>query len=311
MLDPQKLRVLQEIARTGTIAEAAATLGFTASAASQQVSTLERQLGTQLLERFPRSVRLTEAGRVLAEHADRVLAEMRLAERAVSDVANLRGGRLRVAAFSSAAGPLVVPAMSAFSRRHPGIGLSFTEIEPELALDAVLSEEVDLAVTHQYRQLPGPQLHGLRQTLLTSEKLLLALPPRLHPATQDPVHLAEYADTAWVSSVIPEGFQALTELACRIAGFEPRIRFRADTYETILDFVAGDFGPALVPEIAANPRPGVAYRDICFPPDLMRLTHLTVRDARNSAAIDAMIEILHRRLKQLPGLRPALHSHKT
>lgn len=300
MLDPQKLRVIREIARTGTIAEAAATLGCTASAASQQVSTLERQLGIQLLERFPRSVRLTEAGRVLAEHAERVLAEIQLAERAVSDVAELRGGRLRVAAFSSAAAPLVVPAMSAFMRRHPNIELSFAEIEPEFAFDAVSSGEVDLAVTHQYRQLPGPQLQGLRQTLLRSEKLLLALPPRLQSPTQDPAHLAEYVDSAWISTVIPEGFQALTELACRIAGFEPRIRFRADHYNIVLEFVAADFGPAIVPEIVANPRPGVSYREIGYPPDLMRHTHVTVRDAQNSPAVDAMIEILHRRLAQIP-----------
>lgn len=306
MLDPQKLRVIREIARTGTIAEAATILGFTASAASQQVSTLERQLGTQLLERYPRSVRLTEAGRVLAEHAERVLSEIQLAERAVSDVANVRGGRLRVAAFSSAADPLVVPAMSAFVRRYPDIDLSFTEIEPELALDAVLSGQVDLAVTHQYEQLPGPQLHGLRQTLLMSEKLLLALPPRMQTSVQDPVHLGQYADVVWISSVIPEGFQALTELACRLAGFEPSIKFRADTYDTILDFVAADFGPALVPAIAARPRTGVRYRDISYPPDLKRLTHLTVRDTRNSPAMDAMIDILHRRLKQLPRFRPAL-----
>lgn len=309
MLNPQKLRVIREIARTGTIIEAAGNLGCSASAASQQISSLERQLGTQLLERFPRSVRLTEAGRVLAERAERVLAEMELAERAVSDVAELRSGRLRVAAFSSAATTFVVPAMSAFLRRYPDIELSFAEIEPEFALNAVSSDEVDLAITHQYRQLPGPQLHGLRQTLLHSEKLLLALPPRLRPAGQDPVHLTDYADTAWVSTVIPEGFQALTELVCRIAGFEPRIAFRADTYDLILEFVAADFGPALVPEVVAAPRPGVVYREISYPLDLMRHTHVTVRDGRNSPAVDAMIEILNRRLARIPRVSPALRSN--
>jgi DNA-binding transcriptional LysR family regulator len=135
-------------------------------------------------------------------------------------------------------------------------------------------------------------------------------PPRMQTPVEDPVHLGQYADAVWISSVIPEGFQALTELACRLAGFEPSIKFRADTYDTILDFVAADFGPALVPAIAARPRAGVQYRDISYPPDLKRLTHLTVRDTWNSPAMDAMIDILHRRLKQLPRLRPALKSHQ-
>lgn len=293
MLDPQKLRVLREVARSGSIAGAADALGCTASAASQQISTLERTLGARLLERSPRSVRLTEAGRVLAERAERVLVEIESAEHAVADVAELRDGRLRVAAFSSAAGTLVVPALRTFRQRFPGIDLSFVEVEPEDAVPAIAAGEFDLAITHQYRQLPRPELHGLRQLLLHSEDLLLALPPRLHSDDRSPARLEEFADATWISTLMPVGFQALTELVCRAAGFEPRIGFRADTYDLVLAFVAADFGPALVPELVAQPRAGVAYRP--FVESTQRDIHITVRDVEPSPAVAAMIDIFRAR----------------
>ncbi|MFD2396231.1 LysR family transcriptional regulator [Prauserella oleivorans] len=180
MLDPRRLRLLRDVARTGSIAGAAQRDGCTAAAASQQLAALERQTGVPLLERGARSVRLTEAGRVLVEHADRVLSELDSAEQALLAVAGLRGGRLRVAAFGTAAS-FTVPALAAFQRHHAEVELSFVELEPDEAVPAVREGEVDLAVTHQYAQLPKPDLRGLRQAPLRRERLLLAVPPSLRP----------------------------------------------------------------------------------------------------------------------------------
>ncbi|WP_370369384.1 LysR family transcriptional regulator [Catenulispora sp. GP43] len=92
MLNTRRLSLLRDIDRTGTIAGAAQLAGCTPSAASQQISALEQELGINLLERYSRSVRLTEAGRVLVEHAHRVFAELDAAETAVRAVSGLRGG---------------------------------------------------------------------------------------------------------------------------------------------------------------------------------------------------------------------------
>lgn len=119
MLDPRKLKLLVDVARTGTIAGAALRADVTASAASQQLSALERQAGCSLLERSGRSVRLTAAGHTLVSHATRVLAEIEAAEEALRDFAGLRDGQLRVATFASAAEPFTVPAPAAFRRTRP------------------------------------------------------------------------------------------------------------------------------------------------------------------------------------------------
>ncbi|MEY7973748.1 LysR family transcriptional regulator [Saccharomonospora xinjiangensis] len=307
MLDLRRLGFLRDVARTGSIAGAAQLAGRTAAAVSQQLAALERDLGVTLLERGPRSVRLTDAGRVLAEHADRMLTEADSAEQAVRRVAGLRGGRVRVAAFGTAA-RFTVPALAAFRRAAPGVELSFVELEPEESVHAVRSGEVDVAVTHQYAQLPPPDLRGLRQTPLREDRLLLALPPSRSPADDGPVALSDHARASWISPRPSAGFQAVVELACRAAGFEPDVGFRTDSYEVMLELVAADFGIALVPELAATPRAGVTYRDISTPEGLSRQVHATTRHADPSPSVARVVELLVERVSSLDGSgRPRRH----
>jgi molybdate transport repressor ModE-like protein len=292
MLDARRLSLLRDVSRTGSIAGAAQLAGCTASAASQQLSALEQELGIVLLERSARSVRLTEPGRVLVEYAHRVLAELTAAEEAVQAAAGLRGGRIRVAAFSSAATSLVMPALVAFRQRHGEVTISFTEAEPEDAIPAVAAGDLDLAVTHQYGHLPEPDLRGLRQILLHRDRLLLAVPPHLHRAGETTARLRDYTDATWLSTLPSEGFQAVTELLCRAEGFEPDIAFRSDHYELLLQSVAADFGVALVPGLAAVPTNGVTFLEVSEPSDLARDIHITTRAADSSPAVLALRGLL-------------------
>ncbi len=300
MLELRRLGLLRDVARTGSIAAAAQLAGRTAAAVSQQLAALERELGVALLERGPRSVRLTEAGRVLAEHADRVLTEADSAVQAVLRVAGLHGGRVRVAAFGTAAG-FTVPALASFARSSPEVELSFVELEPEESVPAVRAGEVDVAVTHQYARLPPPDLRGLRQTPLRRDRLLLALPPSLAPVGESSVALSDYARATWVSPRPSAGFQAVVELACRAAGFEPTVAFRTNSYDMMLTLVAADFGVALVPELAASPRPGVTFRDIGEPVGLAREVHATTREADPSPAVARIVELLMERVSSRGG----------
>ncbi|MFZ3495559.1 LysR family transcriptional regulator [Streptomyces sp. 5.8] len=296
MLDPRKLKLLVDVARTGTIAGAALRADVTASAASQQLSALERQTACALLERSGRSVRLTAAGHTLVSHATRVLAEIEAAEEALRDIAGLRDGQLRVATFASAAEPFTVPALAAFRRTHPGLDVSLTELEPELALPSLAAGSLDLAVTHQYPHLPEPDLRGLRQVLLRREKLMLAVPPHARPPLDGPVRLGEFARTAWASTTPSTGFQAVTEGICRAAGFEPDIAFRADSYPMLLSLVAADFAVALVPQSAADRRAEISFHDIAEPAHLVRDIYATVRTGDRSPATESMIRHLARQL---------------
>ncbi|MBK1789122.1 LysR substrate-binding domain-containing protein [Prauserella cavernicola] len=307
MLDPRRLRLLRDVAATGSIAGAAQRDGCTAAAASQQLAALERQTGVTLLERGARSVRLTEAGRVLAEHAGRVLSELDSAEQALLAVAGLRGGRLRVSAFGTAAG-FTVPALAAFQRHHPAVELTFVELEPEQAVPAVHAGEVDIAVTHQYSQLPKPDLRGLRQTPLRSERLLLAVPPSLRPGDERPVRLSDYAGARWIAPRPVAGFQAVVELTCRAAGFEPTVAFRTDNFDTMFTLVAADFGVALVPELAATPTPGVTFLEVARPARLVREVHATTRAAGVSPAVEDLLGLLAERVSSRAGSgRPRRH----
>jgi DNA-binding transcriptional LysR family regulator len=293
MLDPRRLSLLRDLAATGTIAAAAERAGCTAAAASQQLAALERDLGATLLERSARSARLTEAGRVLADHAGRLLTSLNEAERAVRDVAGLRGGTIRIAAFATAGTSFVFPALTVFRRRHPDIELRFTELESAEALPDVRVGAIDLAVTHEYTPLSRPDLRGLDQRPLYREPMLLAVARNLTPGESQPADLADFAATPWVAATTSTGFQAATEMACRAAGFEPHVDIRVHSYPMVLSMVGAGFGVALVPQLAAVPHRGVTYLQIARPTGLARHIYATTRSTDRSPAIRAFSRYLN------------------
>src|SRR4029453_18008939 len=122
MLDLHRLRLLRELRERGTIAAVADALQYTPSAVSQQLAVLEREAGVPLLERAGRGVRLTDAGLVLANHAEALLERVELAESDLAAASGKVAGRARIASFQSAAFPLVVPAMRSLGRDAPHLG---------------------------------------------------------------------------------------------------------------------------------------------------------------------------------------------
>src|SRR5919107_6338127 len=146
MLDVRRLRVLREVAACGSFSAAAESLAYTQSAVSQQIAALERECATKLLERGPRGVRLTDAGRALVQHADAILARIADAEEELAAIAGLRGGRLRIATFQSAGATLVPRALGEFHRRHPDVELSASTAEVQQAHEWLRSGEIDVAI---------------------------------------------------------------------------------------------------------------------------------------------------------------------
>src|SRR5215210_2815732 len=123
MLDVKRLKVLREVAARGSFSAAADALHFTQSAVSQQIAALERETGTTLVDRNARGVRLTEAGEVLVRHTDVIMARLADAEAELEALSGLRGGRLRLAAFPSAASSIAPTAIARFRVRHPDVEL--------------------------------------------------------------------------------------------------------------------------------------------------------------------------------------------
>src|SRR5918998_518481 len=152
MFELKHLRVLREVADRGSFSAAAEALAYTQPAVSQQIALLERQAGVKLLDRTPRGVRLTDAGRALVEHADAVLARLSAAEAELEAIAGVRGGRVRLASFPTAGAALAPPAVALFQERHPEVELSLIEAEPEDSVRMLNAGELEVAVVFVYSE---------------------------------------------------------------------------------------------------------------------------------------------------------------
>ncbi|WP_229857817.1 LysR family transcriptional regulator, partial [Streptomyces anandii] len=199
MLNLERLRTLDALARHGSVSGAAEGLHVTTSAVSQQMAKLEREVGQRLLTKNGRGVRLTDAGRLLAEHAARILSQVALAQ---SDLEAQRGevvGELRLGAFPTAARGLFPAALSRLRSRHPGLRAATAEMEPASALRAVLRGDVDVAVVLDWynKRLPVPG--GLSRAALLDDPADVALPAGHPLADRDEVDLEEFADDDWIT----------------------------------------------------------------------------------------------------------------
>src|SRR3954454_20199010 len=119
MRDVRRLRLLCEVARRGSLTAAAHVLSYTPAGVSQQITALEREAGTRLLERRARGVVLTEAGQTLVEHAEVILGRLEAAEPALEALADLRRGHLRMGSFATAGARVLPRAVDVFRARHP------------------------------------------------------------------------------------------------------------------------------------------------------------------------------------------------
>src|SRR5215472_15986188 len=150
MLNVGRLRVLREVAYRGSFSAAAAALSYTQSAVSQQISALEAETGMTLLERRPRGVSLTAAGQRLVGHAEGILAQLEAAEAALSAIAGLRGGRLRMASFPTAGATLMPLAIATVRASYPDVELTLAEGEPDEILPRLRAGELDLALLFEF-----------------------------------------------------------------------------------------------------------------------------------------------------------------
>jgi DNA-binding transcriptional LysR family regulator len=264
-LDVSSLRMLRAIADAGTITGAAELLGVGQPAVSQHVRRLERRLGTALLDRSGRSVRLTEAGEALARHGATVGAALRAATAEMSALTGLRAGRVRLVAFPSSSATLVPRALVALRDSHPGLRVTLDEAEPPEALRMVRSGECDVALAFDY---PGvglgrgeDDLAGLVTRHLLDEPTLVALPTDHPAAGGGALALADLADERWIAGCPRCRGHLLT--AAEACGFTPEIAYATDDYVAVLALVAAGLGVALLPDLVrpiAERQPGVVVR---------------------------------------------------
>jgi DNA-binding transcriptional LysR family regulator len=291
MLNVNRLRILREVAYRGSFSAAADALSYTQSAVSQQIGALEAETGMTLLERRPRGVSLTAAGQTLVGHAEGILARLESAEAALSAIAGLRGGRLRMASFPTAGAALMPLAIATFRARYPDVELTLAEGEPEQITPRLRAGELDLALLFEFGE--SSLADGIARVELLEDPLYLALPRDHALAGKRKLRLEDLRGEAWVQTSSSSPCARHVIRSCHAAGFEPRVAFESDDYQTVQGLVAAGVGVALIPELALTViREDIAIRALSPHPPARQVIAATPAGARLLPAAPAMLAVL-------------------
>jgi len=292
MMDLGRLRALHAVAVHGSVGGAAAALGFTPSAVSQQISKLERETRTVLLERQGRGVVLTDAARELADTAQRVLALVEQAEVTLEEQRGQAVGRLLVAAFATGARGLLPRALADLRERCPELDVRLLETDPYLAAELVARGEVDLALVQDWPTVPLPVQDGLSRMDLGSDPVDLLLRAEHPLAALTVVPVARLCGQRWIS--VPPGNICHDWLVrtMREAGEEPDVVYQVGEFETQIALIEAGLGIGLVPRLGRGPLPpGVVARPV-VPEPARRVFTLWRTQASRRPAITAALEAM-------------------
>lgn len=260
-LDVARLRVIDAVARTGSVTAAARDLHYSQPSVTHHLARLEAETGAQLVQRVGRGIRLTPAGQLLADRAVEILGRIEAADAELSAHVGLTAGRVRLAGFGSAITSLVPRAVAALATRHPGLEVSLIDTHPPEALELLRAGRIDVAIIFRY-----------------DDSVAEASGFRLRHLIDDPVHLlstrrvrggiAALRDATWIAGC--ERCSGHLRSLCAEAGFEPRIGFSSDDMVVMQELVAAGLGVTTMPSLAlaahradnivATPMPGIRRR---------------------------------------------------
>ncbi|WP_328594799.1 LysR family transcriptional regulator [Actinomadura macrotermitis] len=259
-----RLRVLLELRRRGTAGAVADALGYSPSAVSQQLAQLQRDVGVPVVERAGRRLRLTEAGEVLAEHAESLLEAARRAEEHALAASGRVTGTVRVVGFQTAILHLLAPALPRLAGAYPDLVVDVLDDEYVRILQALVLQEVDLVLSGEYSHLGAPPRPELASEALFDEPMRILL-PAAHPLAAGPgrVRMADLAGATWATGHLGTNHANLLEHTClELGGFRPRVRYRSNDLLVIFAMVQRG-AAAFVPDLSlAEEQPGVAVREL-------------------------------------------------
>ena len=293
MLDLTRLRVLEAVARHGSVTAAARALHYAQPSVSHHLARLEAETGTTLFQRAGRGIRLTDAGRLLAQRAAEILGRLDAAENELAALTGLREGRVRLAAFPSALGTLVPAAAARLQALQPGIDVMLTEAEPPEALRMLRAGYVDVAVIFRHDQAestPGEEEEeGTRGVLLLDEPVYLVTPASAPEHRGEP-GVAGYAGERWIAGCERCRDHLLRQ--CAQAGFVPKIAFTTDDYVAVQALVAAGLGVTTLPGLAlqAARHPGV--RAAALPGARRRVSALVYGAPPDPPATTLLLKVL-------------------
>ncbi|GGQ81157.1 LysR family transcriptional regulator [Streptomyces asoensis] len=308
MIEARHLRVLRAVAATGSFSAAGRELGCTQPAVSQQMKALESSVGTPLLVRSGREMRLTQAGEALVRHAAGILSGLTAAEEEVAAIAGLRAGRVRLVSFPSGSSTLVPTALAALRAAHPGTRVSLEEAEPPRSVELLREGDCDIALAFRYERAGGAGGAGgagqggegewddlVVRPLLTDR--LVALVPERHrlarTGASGALAIGDLAGEPWIAGC-PRCRGQLVQV-CESAGFTPRIDFATDDYPAVVGLVGAGLGVAVLPQLAIESVRPRGARAVTLEPAVRReIVALTLPDLAQVPAVSATLDQLAR-----------------
>lgn len=284
VMDLHRLQFLREVAARGTMTAAAEALQYTPSAVSQQLSTLEKEFGTPLLERRGRTVVLTPAGKALVVESEAVFAAAARATSAVAAVTGTVAGPVNVGAFQSAGARLVPRAFASLRESHPDLEVHFTQWTTDGLRDLQLGH-LDVCLDQEYDVLPHRRHEGLDARVLLSEPVMLAVPT----ADDAGPDLAAYRNHTWIAAERTDECGRLVTLVCHRSGFDPDVRFHTDDLEVTLQLIAAGLGVGVLPRLATYRLPG-GVRLHPVPDTTRRVLALTCPEVTERPAVQLVLD---------------------
>ena len=272
-MDVRRLHLLLELSRLGSMREVADTHGLTTSTVSQQIAALAREVGTALVEPDGRRVRLTPAGRRLADHAVTILAAVDAA-RLDLDPDSEPDGTVRVGGFATAIRTSLLPVVDALARSHPRVEVVISEFEPLEAFALLEDDDLDLALTYDYNLAPASPAATLALVPLWTSSWGLAVPAA--EATPGPADLSSWAERPWIVNSRNTADHDAARTLGQLAGFTPRISHRIDSLDLVEDLILAGHGVGLLP-LERSVRPGVHVLPLAHPGVLMTAYAVTRR----------------------------------
>jgi DNA-binding transcriptional LysR family regulator len=282
MLDVTRLRVIEAVARHGSLTAAAKELHYSQPSVSHHLARLEAETGAQLLQRAGRGIRLTQAGQLLADRAAEIIGRIDAADAELSAHVGLTAGRVRLAGFASVIGSLVPRAVAALASRHPGLQVTLTDTHSPEALELLRAGKVDVAVIFRYDE-SEPEPDNVRLHHLLDDPLYLLTTRRVRG-------LAELRDASWIAGC--ERCRSHLLSLCAEEGFEPRIAYTSDDMVVMQALVVAGLGVTTISEMAlhAHRAKGIVAREL--PGSRRHVYAATYGDPPDPPATVALLAVL-------------------
>ncbi len=293
MIDLDALASLRAVEQQGSVVAAAAALGFTPSAISQQIKRLERQAGVALLERVGRGVMLTDQGRQLVDRGGRLLLDLEEIESELHREAGVVAGTIRLAAFSTAMRGLVAPAVPTLQADHPDLIVRLLEREPWDTIDLVATGQCEVGVVHSWGDVPLAVPEHLVMHPLARDVADVLVPAGHRLARRARLTPRDLVDEPWIAT--PDG-TICREWLMRMhdgTGKLPNIVHQSTEFESHIALVAAGLGIALVPRLGRAPLSdrvvAVAVHD---PAPIREISAVVRRTMVSSPAVEAVLRSL-------------------